>query len=224
MAVTIGKAADPEYLCFFNSIGVPLLEMYGLAETTGFVTVNHVDKCKIYSVGSKMNGVQIQQNEDSGELYVRGRNVFMGYFHNQELTSQSFNNKYYKTRDCLLSDDDGFMIVAGRIKELINTTNGVNICPSTIEFTVRSLLPISDHIFVYGDGKKYLSVLITIKCTKHPDDPTNDLLTEDVVTVLKSIKSISRTSREAACDLQIGRFIQDVICVYNAEYATDPDH
>lgn len=225
MAITIGRSADPEFLCFFNSIGVPLLEMYGSSETTGFVTMNHIDKCKIYTVGCRLPGIQTQQIEDTGELLVKGRNVFIGYLHNKELTSESFDNRgYFKTRDCLLSDEDGFMIVAGRIKELIMPTGGTNISPTTIEFTIRSLLPVADFIFVYGDGKKYLSCLVTLKCSSHPDDPSNDLLTDDVVMVLKSIRSIARTSREAICDLQLGRFIQDTISLYNCEYAASPDH
>jgi len=157
-----GGAALNERLChFFRGIGVTILEGYGLTETTAAATVNRPDRVKIGTVGQALPGVAIRIDED-GEVLIKGVNVFAGYWDNKAATADTFAEEgWFRTGDIGEIDDEGFLSITGRKKEMIVTAGGKNVAPAVLEDRLRSHALIS-QCMVVGDGKPYVAVLITL--------------------------------------------------------------
>jgi long-chain acyl-CoA synthetase len=157
-----GGAALTERLChFFRGVGVAVLQGYGLTETTAAATVNRPDRNKIGTVGQPLPGVAIKIAED-GEILIRGGVVFPAYWHNDEATKETFaEDGWFRSGDLGALDDEGFLTVTGRKKELIITAGGKNVSPAVLEDRLRSHAPISQAMVV-GDGRPYIGVLITL--------------------------------------------------------------
>jgi long-chain acyl-CoA synthetase len=157
-----GGAALTERLChFFRGAGVAVLQGYGLTETTAAATVNRPDRNKIGTVGQPLPGVAIKIAED-GEILIRGGVVFPAYWHNDEATKETFaEDGWFRSGDLGALDDEGFLTVTGRKKELIITAGGKNVSPAVLEDRLRSHAPISQAMVV-GDGRPYIGVLITL--------------------------------------------------------------
>ena len=137
-----------------------ILEGYGLTETTAPVTINVPQKFKIGSVGPVLPGISVRIAKD-GEVLVKGVNVFAGYWNNKKATSESFVNGWYKTGDIGALDDDGYLWITGRIKEIIVTAGGKNVAPATLEDPIRAN-PLIGQCVVVGDKKPFISALITL--------------------------------------------------------------
>jgi len=138
--------------------GLPLLQGYGLTETSPVVSFNRLGKNKIGTVGQAVPGVEIRIAED-GEILVRGPNVTPGYWRNPEATQQALADGWFHTGDLGFLDADGFLTVTGRKKDLLVLSNGKKVVPTELE----SLLVASPHIeqaVIHGDGKNYLTALI----------------------------------------------------------------
>jgi long-chain acyl-CoA synthetase len=138
--------------------GLPLLQGYGLTETSPVVSFNRLGKNKIGTVGQAVPGVEIRIAED-GEILVRGPNVTPGYWRNPEATQQALADGWFHTGDLGFLDADGFLTVTGRKKDLLVLSNGKKVVPTELE----SLLVASPHIeqaVVYGEGKNFLTALI----------------------------------------------------------------
>ena len=157
-----GGAALTERLChFFRGVGVTVLEGYGLTETTAAATVNGRDRNKIGTVGQPLPGVSIRIAED-GEILINGANVFPGYWHNEEATKETFSEDgWFRSGDIGELDDEGFLRITGRKKELIVTAGGKNVSPSVLEDRLRSHALISQTMVV-GDGRPFVAALITL--------------------------------------------------------------
>jgi len=157
-----GGAALSERLChFFRGIGVTVLEGYGLTETTGASTVNRPDRVKIGTVGLPLPGVAIRIDED-GEILIKGVNVFPGYWRNEGATSEVFTaDGWFRTGDIGELDDEGFLKITGRKKEMIVTAGGKNVAPTVLEDRLRSHGLIS-QCMVVGDGRPFVAALITL--------------------------------------------------------------
>ncbi len=157
-----GGAALTERLChFFRGIGVTVLEGYGLTETAAAGTVNRPDRNKIGTVGQPLPGVSIKIAED-GEILIKGPNVFPGYWHNEEATKEVFTEDgWFRSGDIGELDDEGFLRITGRKKELIVTAGGKNVSPAVLEDRLRSHALISQTMVV-GDGRPYVAALITL--------------------------------------------------------------
>ena len=145
---------------FFHSLGVTILEGYGLTETTAPATVNTPAKSKIGTVGPVLPGVGIRIAED-GEIEVRGINVFKAYWNNPEGTAASFDGDWYKTGDLGSFDDEGFLTITGRKKEIIVTAGGKNVAPAALEDPIRAN-PIVGQVVVVGDQKPFIAALVTL--------------------------------------------------------------
>lgn len=145
---------------FFHSLGVIILEGYGLTETTAPATVNLPSKSKIGTVGPVLPGVGVRIGE-SGEVEVRGLNVFKEYWRNPEATAESFDGDWFKTGDIGSFDDEGFLTITGRTKEIIVTAGGKNVAPAALEDPIRAN-PIVGQVVVVGDQKPFISALITL--------------------------------------------------------------
>jgi long-chain acyl-CoA synthetase len=157
-----GGAALSERLChFFRGAGVTVLEGYGLTETTAAATVNRPDRVKIGTVGLPLPGVAIRIDED-GEILIKGVNVFPGYWRNEAATKEAFTEDgWFRSGDVGELDEEGFLTITGRKKELIVTAGGKNVAPAVLEDRLRSHGLIS-QCMVVGDGKPFVAALITV--------------------------------------------------------------
>jgi len=157
-----GGAALTERLChFFRGVGVTVLQGYGLTETTAAATVNRPDRNKIGTVGQPLPGVGIKIAED-GEILIKGGIVFPGYWQNEAATAEtSAEEGWFRTGDLGELDEEGFLTITGRKKELIVTAGGKNVAPAVLEDRLRSHALISQTMVV-GDGRPYIGALITL--------------------------------------------------------------
>jgi long-chain acyl-CoA synthetase len=146
---------------FFRSIGLQILEGWGLTETTAPVSVNLPSHFKIGKVGKPLPGNSVKLAED-GELLVKGVCVFDGYWHNEAATQDAFDaDGWYRTGDLGTIDEDGFIEIIGRKKEILITAGGKNIAPAQLEDPIRSNTVIG-QVVVVGDRKPFVSALITL--------------------------------------------------------------
>ena len=160
-AVSGGAALSERLSHFFRGIGVAVLEGYGLTETTAAATVNRPDRNKIGTVGLPLPGVGIKIAED-GEILISGKNVFPGYWHNEAATKEVFaEDGWFCTGDIGELDEEGFLKITGRKKEMIVTAGGKNVAPTVLEDRLRSHALIS-QCMVVGDGKPFIAALITL--------------------------------------------------------------
>ncbi len=145
---------------FYRGVGLTVYEGYGLTETSAAITVNQVSALKIGTVGTLLPGNSIRIADD-GELLLRGGVVFDGYWHNEQATSESFEDGWFKTGDLGAVDEAGFLTITGRKKEIIVTAGGKNVAPAVLEDQLRSH-PLISQAMVVGDAKPFIGALITI--------------------------------------------------------------
>ncbi|MBU1251159.1 MAG: long-chain fatty acid--CoA ligase [Actinobacteria bacterium] len=145
---------------FFRSLGIKILEGYGLTETTAPATVNLVDRFKIGTTGPALPGVGVKIDDD-GEILVSGVNVFGGYWKNPEATAEVMDGEWFRTGDIGTLDDDGYVTITGRKKEILVTAGGKNVAPAALEDPIRAN-PIVGQVVVVGDQKPFISALVTL--------------------------------------------------------------
>jgi long-chain acyl-CoA synthetase len=146
---------------FYRGIGVTVLEGYGLTETTAAVTVNQPDAIKIGTVGRPLAGTAVRIADD-GELEVAGGQVYQGYWGNPEATAEVLGRDgWLKTGDLAEIDDEGFVRITGRKKEILVTAGGKNVAPSTLEDRMRAHALV-DQCMVVGDGRPFIAALVTL--------------------------------------------------------------
>lgn len=146
---------------FYRGIGVNVLEGYGLTETTAALTVNLPDSQKIGTVGRPLQGTSVRVADD-GELLFRGGQVFAGYWHNDEATSTTKDTQgWFHTGDVGEIDDEGFVRITGRKKEILVTAGGKNVAPAVLEDRLRAH-HLVDQCIVVGDGQPFIAALVTL--------------------------------------------------------------
>jgi len=160
--VTISGAAPiaPEILRFYQSIGVNLVEAYGQTEGTGVTSVSRIGRVKFGTVGQPLTGLEVKIAED-GEILVKSPGVFKGYFKDPEATAETLVDGWLHSGDVGELDEDGFLKITDRKKDIIVTAGGKNISPQYIENKLKASLYINDAV-VIGDRRKYLTCLIMI--------------------------------------------------------------
>jgi long-chain acyl-CoA synthetase len=144
---------------FFRGAGLPVLEGYGLTETSAAATVNRPSRHKIGTVGLPLPGVTARIADD-GEILLSGPNIFSGYWQNADATAEVLEDGWLRTGDIGTLDDEGFLRVTGRKKELIVTAGGKNVAPAVLEDRLRAHALVSQAMVV-GDGRSYIACLIT---------------------------------------------------------------
>ena len=145
---------------FFRGIGVTILEGYGLTETTAPATVNLPDKVKIGTVGPPLPGVSLRIGED-GEILIKGLNVLRGYHDNESATADAIHDGWFSTGDLGELDEDGYLKITGRKKEILVTAGGKNVAPGVLEDRLRAH-PLISQCLVVGDGKPFIAALVTL--------------------------------------------------------------
>ncbi|KFI97390.1 AMP-dependent synthetase/ligase [Bifidobacterium stellenboschense] len=186
-----GAPLNPDLAHFFNGMdGITFIQGYGMTETAAPMLVNWQDANKVGSVGKPGPGMGVRQGEGD-ELLLTGPNVFLGYYKQPELTAETKTaDGWIRTGDLGTIDDDGFVFITGRKKDIIITAGGKNVSPAPMEETIATC-PIVDHAVVVGDGKPFISALIELdpEMTRSwlasqgldQDAPMSEIATNDAV-------------------------------------------
>jgi long-chain acyl-CoA synthetase len=203
---------SPDVLRFFQAIGIPLREGYGMTEGTGVTCANQGDRVKIGTVGQALPGVEVKIVED-GEICFRGGNVFKGYFKNPEATAEVLEQDgWMHSGDVGELDSQGFLKITDRKKDLIITAGGKNIAPQNIENQLKFSPYINDAV-VIGDRRKFLAAIIVIdednvvkfaqdnkiqyttyaSLTQHPE--VRKLIQKEVDTVNKTLANVETVKK-----------------------------
>jgi long-chain acyl-CoA synthetase len=158
--VTGAAPIAKEILEFFYACGVPIMEGYGMTETSTAATCNTLEEFRFGSVGKPWGAVEVKIAED-GEVLLRGPNIFKGYYKNDEATDEALEGGWLHTGDLGSLDEDGFLFITGRKKDIIITAGGKNITPANLENGLKQNRWISQAV-VIGDRRPYLVALITL--------------------------------------------------------------
>jgi long-chain acyl-CoA synthetase len=161
IAISGAAPIAPEVLKFFHSLGVPVMEGWGLTEETGLAAINVPEDIKLGTVGKAIPGVELRIAED-GEILIRCNHIFVGYWKDPEATANVIRDGWLYTGDVGELDDEGRLTITDRKKEIIITSGGKNIAPSEIENRLKCS-PYINEAIVIGDGRKFLSALIQIE-------------------------------------------------------------
>nr|WP_242519442.1 long-chain fatty acid--CoA ligase [Microbacterium esteraromaticum] len=197
-AVSGSAPLGPRLGHFFHSLGVVILEGYGLTETTAPATVNLAHKSKIGTVGPALPGVGVRLAED-GEIEVKGVNVFKEYWNNPEATAAAFDDGWFRTGDLGSFDSEGFLTITGRKKEIIVTAGGKNVSPAALEDPIRSN-PIIGQVVVLGDKKPFISALVTLDPEMLPTWLANNGLPAEMSLAEASTNAAVREEVQRAID------------------------
>lgn len=151
---------------FYRGLGLRVLEGYGLTETTAPTAVNLPERTKIGTVGPPFPGASIRIADD-GEIEVAGAHVFRGYHANPEATREALTDGWFRTGDLGTLDEDGFLTITGRKKEIIVTAGGKNVAPAVLEDRLRGH-PLVSQVVVVGDGRPFIAALVTLDAEMLP--------------------------------------------------------
>eukprot|EP01028_Stygiella_incarcerata_P006291 TRINITY_DN2579_c0_g1_i1.p1 TRINITY_DN2579_c0_g1~~TRINITY_DN2579_c0_g1_i1.p1 ORF type:complete len:680 (-),score=205.70 TRINITY_DN2579_c0_g1_i1:188-2227(-) len=219
LCVTAAAPISVDTLEYFFSIGLPLVEFFGMSESTGPHTISmpYPNEFRIGYCGKAFPGAELKldplSSEDvegtddpsgsvEGEFLLRGRNIFLGYLGRREETAATFTEGgYLKTGDIAEMHSTGFVRITGRLKELIITAGGENIAPVLIEDIIHDVMPFIEHVVLVGDQQKYITCLMTLGTTMdHETGLPTKKLAPSVMRVLTEIGSEAKTIDEAiAC-------------------------
>lgn len=159
IAMTGAAALAPEVLRFFRIIGVPLVEIYGLTETTGVVTGQRPERAVLGTVGTAIRGVEVRLGEHD-EILVRGGLVFKGYYKDESATAEAIQDGWLHTGD-VGTWSDGQLRIIDRLKDLMITAGGKNLSPSEIENTMKAS-PFINECMILAEGRRFVAALIQI--------------------------------------------------------------
>jgi long-chain acyl-CoA synthetase len=158
--VTGAAPINPEILRFFDAAGVLVVEGWGMTETSTAATIATAEDFKFGTVGRPFPGCEVRIAED-GEILVRGPNIFQGYYKNEEATRETLVDGWLHTGDIGEIDEDGYVKITGRKKDIIITAGGKNITPANLEAEIRQH-PLVSQCVVIGDRRPYLVALVTL--------------------------------------------------------------
>lgn len=161
LMISAAAPIAPENLRFFTGLDLLIREVYGQSEDCGPTSISLLGSTRIGAVGKPLAGTEVRIADD-GEILVRGPHVFQGYMGRPEDTAQTLVAGWLHTGDLGRFDDEGYLYVTGRKKDLLITSGGKNISPANIEAELMSL-PLVEHGVVCGDGRHYLAALLTLK-------------------------------------------------------------
>ena len=159
LAITGAAPIPAPVLEWFNAIGVPLAEIYGMSETTGPMTFSP-ERPKIGTVGRGCHGMEVRIADD-GEVICRGGNIFQGYFRQPDKTAETIVDGWLHSGDIGEIDDEGYIRIVDRKKELIITSGGKNISPANLEAALKTI-PLIGQAAAIGDGRKFVSAILVL--------------------------------------------------------------
>ena len=196
---------SPELLKWYWAIGVPLVEGYGMTESSGVISINRVEDNKVGTVGQVLPGAEVRIAAD-GEIQYRGGNVIQGYWGKPDKTAEAITpDGWLKTGDVGRLDNQGYLTITGRIKDIIITAGGKNITPAEIENRLKFSPYVSDAVII-GDKRKYLTALVMI------DQENVEKFAQDLRIPFTDFKSLCAAPEVKAL---IGKVVEDT----NREFA-----
>ena len=215
VSVNVGAAPTPvEVLEYFHAIGIPVGELWGMSETCGVATCNPPEKIKIGTVGPPMPGIEIKLAGD-GEVFVKGAPVMPGYRNMPEKTAEAIDDEgWLATGDIGELDEEGYLKIVDRKKELIINAAGKNMSPAEIEAKVKSASPLIGQAIAIGDGRKYNVALVTLDPDVAPgwaekqgiEDTSFAALAEDEKVIAAVQQGVDQANERMARVEQIKKF------------------
>lgn len=200
-----GATLNHKLARFFNRMGIIILEGYGLTETSPSITVNRLDRVKFGTVGQQLPGVELKIAPDK-EIITRGPNLMKGYYNNEELTRQVIDEDgWFHTGDLGFINNEGYLIIIGRKKEMISLSNGKIVWPEQIELMLNNDRFISQSM-VYGDNKNFISALIV------PD-------WQEITRNLAELKLTTKEPEEFIKDEKLVKLIGERLAKINQQFA-----
>lgn len=167
-SISAAAPISPDLVKFFQAIGLPLYELYGLSETTGPATTNTPEANRIGSVGIPLSGVEVRLDDDD-EVLIRGGVITAGYYNLAEESAETFDEEgWLHTGDLGRIDDEGFLHIVGRKKEIIITAAGKNVAPARLE-TILGNHPLISKACMVGDGRKFLTMVLALDAEEAPE-------------------------------------------------------
>ena len=165
-SITGAAPINPDILELFHKLKVPLFEGYGMTETTAGATLNYPNNNRIGSVGKALEGTGLRiadpNEKGEGEIQFNGRHIMAGYYRNEQATAETMTEDgWLKSGDLGKIDQDGYVYVTGRLKEIYVSSAGKNVAPLVVEETMKSISLLS-QVMLIGDGRKYCSALVTL--------------------------------------------------------------
>jgi long-chain acyl-CoA synthetase len=160
--VSGGSYLDPDTEKFWEGIGFKIVQGYGLSECSPILTVNQENARRISSIGRPLDNVELKINQDK-ELMARGPNIFKGYYQNEEKTREAFDDDWFLTGDIAEIDSDGFYYIKSRKKDMIVTSDGINVYPEEIENVINKIEGVKEAVilgFDQGKGEEVNAVII----------------------------------------------------------------
>jgi long-chain acyl-CoA synthetase len=195
---------------FFHAIDILVLEGYGLSEVTTAATVNRPSAFKFGTVGRPLPGVEIRVADD-GEILLRSNTVFAGYFHDEEATRATIDDEgFVHTGDVGHIDEDGFLVITDRKKDIIVTAGGKNVAPQNLENELKTHRAIS-QVLVVGDRKPYIGALVTLD-----EDATNGMSPDAARSAVQ--EAVDAVNADRSRYEQIKRF-----AILSREFSPDHD-
>lgn len=192
-AITGAAPLGLDVISFFTACGVPLMQGYGMTETATATSCCTPEDNKLGSVGKPLPGVEARIAED-GELLVRGKNVFQGYWDNDEATAETLDAGWLHTGDLAEIDADGFISITGRKKDIIITAGGKNLTPANIEAELK-LSPLISQAVMHGDRRPYPVALITLDPETAPQWAEQNGLPADLAALAQEQTTIAEVQR-----------------------------
>ncbi|KAM9821992.1 long-chain-fatty-acid--CoA ligase ACSBG2-like [Syngnathus typhle] len=211
-----------ETLEYFMSLNMPLLELYGMSESSGPHTVSTNDDFHINSCGKVMPGCKVkldnQDSEGNGEVCFWGRNVFMGYLNKDDKTKEALDQDGWLHSGDIGRFQRNFLFITGRIKEIIITAGGENVAPVPIENVVKAEVAIISNAMLIGDRKKFLTMLITLKCVVDQEGNPTEQLSQEAINFCRNLGVGATRVSEIIDNKEPGVYksIQEGIERYNA--------
>src|SRR5690606_35944655 len=221
-AYTAGEAIGEDTFLFFRALGVNLKQFYGQTENAALTAAQTDDEVKLRTVGRPLPGVEVRISE-TGEVLLRAESLFSGYYQNPQATEAAFVDGWFRTGDAGQLDEDGHLIILGRVEEVVTTATGVRYVPQFIENQLK-FSPYIKEAAVIGAGKPYLTAIICIDYdavgqwaegrgvtyASYPDSCQNPAVDDPIGEVVR------RVSAEMGKELRIRRFV-------NLHQELDPD-
>jgi len=210
-AVSGAAPINPEILRFFDAAGVLVLEGWGMTETSTAATISTPEDFKFGTIGKPFPGVEVKIADD-GEILVRGPNVFQGYYKNDDATREALPDGWLHTGDLGEIDDEGYIKITGRKKDIIITAGGKNITPANLEADIKQH-PLVSQCVVIGDRRPYLVALVTLdpeealnfaKERNLADDPVQLATSDEVRETIQ--KHVDRVNEKFARVEQVKKF------------------
>jgi len=223
LAITGAAPIPADLLSWFRAIGVPLAEIYGMSETSGPMTFTP-DHVKAGTVGPAIVGVEVRLGDD-GEIVCRGGNVFVGYLDNPEATAEVLADGWLHSGDIGEIDDDGYVRIVDRKKELIITAGGKNLSPANLEAALK-MVPLIGQACVIGDDRPFVSALVVLDPDVAPGWATRNGIADTALAALAEhpevVAEVERGVAEVMADFNNAERVKKVK-VLGEEWLADSD-